>query len=82
MNNEDRIFFSELVNKIDTHLQKTCDELQDLKLEFTKLKKDVSHYLESTKNNKTNNRELRYLAVGMLGGTSALFTALYTVFHI
>lgn len=52
MDSDDKNFFIKMFEKIETHLEKTCDELHEVDKNVTELKTNFKNHIESSNQDK------------------------------
>ena len=65
MDSDDKNFFLKMFEKIEKHLEKTCDELHEVDKNVIKLKTDFRNHLDCAKNNE--NRKWKILSAVLAG---------------
>ncbi len=72
MDSDDKSFFMKMFEKIEKHLEKTCDELHEVDINVTELKSDFRNHIERTNKDeeardKKHVHKREWLLVGITG---------------
>ena len=65
MDSDDKNFFMKMFEKIEKHLEKTCDELHEVDKNVIELQSDFRNHLDCTKNNE--NRKWKIVSAVLAG---------------